>query len=232
MMPDTVEIENVATTKTAATIDPDGDYMVGQTAAGDTFKAFVEQVVRGVLEQIVADLTIGDDVIVDGRIGIGTPSPGYPVHLYSTTGGAGVYMYAQNTSNTGFSGFAARNDLGAGVFQAVGSADVSTSGWAGWVRLRADFAVEGIALVTGGSKPIALATLDTIRLYIAGGGNVGIGTTSPSAKLQVAGGVALIDGMTAPGAISGYAQLYVDSADGDLKVKFGDGTVKTIATDT
>ena len=30
----------------------------------------------------------------------------------------------------------------------------------------------------------------------------------------------------------GLAQLYVDTADGDLKVKFGDGTVKTIVTDT
>ncbi len=43
---------------------------------------------------------------------------------------------------------------------------------------------------------------------------------------------ALTDGVTAPGTASGWAQIYVDSADGDLKVKFGDGTVKTIATDT
>lgn len=44
--------------------------------------------------------------------------------------------------------------------------------------------------------------------------------------------VALVDGITAPGTISGRAFIYVDTADGDLKVKFGDGTVKTIATDT
>ena len=42
----------------------------------------------------------------------------------------------------------------------------------------------------------------------------------------------LKDGMTAPSTISGIAQIYVDTADGDLKVKFGDGTVKTIVTDT
>jgi very-short-patch-repair endonuclease len=40
------------------------------------------------------------------------------------------------------------------------------------------------------------------------------------------------DGITAPSASSGYAYIYVDSADGDLKVKFGDDTVKTLATDT
>ncbi len=38
------------------------------------------------------------------------------------------------------------------------------------------------------------------------------------------------DGVVAPAAIAGKAQLYVDNADGDLKVIFGNGTVKTIAT--
>lgn len=42
----------------------------------------------------------------------------------------------------------------------------------------------------------------------------------------------LTDGITAPSATSGYATIYVDTSDGDLKVKFGDGTTKTIATDT
>jgi hypothetical protein len=44
--------------------------------------------------------------------------------------------------------------------------------------------------------------------------------------------LALVDAVTAPTTIAGAAQLYVDSADGDLKVKFGDGTIKTIVTDT
>lgn len=42
----------------------------------------------------------------------------------------------------------------------------------------------------------------------------------------------LVDGITAPDTLSGYASIYVDTADGDLKIKFGDGTVKTISTDT
>lgn len=44
--------------------------------------------------------------------------------------------------------------------------------------------------------------------------------------------VLLADGVAAPAAVAGRAQLYVDSADGDLKVIFGDGVIKTIATDT
>jgi|GEM_PF-6104673 len=47
-----------------------------------------------------------------------------------------------------------------------------------------------------------------------------------------AGGLRLIDGVTAPATETGYAIMYVDAADGDLKIKFGDGTVKTIVTDT
>lgn len=42
----------------------------------------------------------------------------------------------------------------------------------------------------------------------------------------------LKDGVSTPSTDSGQAKLYVDSADGDLKIIFGDGTVKTIATDT
>jgi len=44
--------------------------------------------------------------------------------------------------------------------------------------------------------------------------------------------LALRDGATAPAAAAGQALLYVDIADGDLRVKFGDGITKTIATDT
>jgi hypothetical protein len=44
--------------------------------------------------------------------------------------------------------------------------------------------------------------------------------------------ISVADGITAPSAQSGRARIYVDSADGDLKIVFGDGTVKTIVTDS
>lgn len=61
------------------------------------------------------------------------------------------------------------------------------------------------------------------------------GSSATNSKLTLAGSkgaLALTDGITAPSTSAGYAQIYVDTSDGDLKVKFGDGTVKTIATDT
>jgi parallel beta-helix repeat protein len=45
-------------------------------------------------------------------------------------------------------------------------------------------------------------------------------------------GFCLVDGITAPATRAGWATLYVDTADGDLKVRFGDGTIKTIVADT
>jgi hypothetical protein len=54
----------------------------------------------------------------------------------------------------------------------------------------------------------------------------------PDAVLLSGGAWVIRDGITAPGTITSYASIYVDTADGDLKIKFGDGTVKTIVTDT
>ena len=42
----------------------------------------------------------------------------------------------------------------------------------------------------------------------------------------------ITDGVTAPGAATGRARIYVDTADGDLKIIFADGTIKTIVVDT
>lgn len=46
-----------------------------------------------------------------------------------------------------------------------------------------------------------------------------------------AGGFILKDGITAPSTLAGFGLLYIDTADGDLKIKFGDGVVKTIVVD-
>ena len=46
------------------------------------------------------------------------------------------------------------------------------------------------------------------------------------------GSLALTDGMPAPAAVAGEASLFVDAADGDLKVRFANAFTKTISTDT
>jgi hypothetical protein len=56
-------------------------------------------------------------------------------------------------------------------------------------------------------------------------------TKRPVSGLTSGGALQLPDGITAPSTASGRASIYVDVSDGDLKIKFGDGTVKTIVTD-
>lgn len=51
-------------------------------------------------------------------------------------------------------------------------------------------------------------------------------------RLASDGALGIRDGVTAPSTVAGWGQIYIDTADGDLKIKFGDGTVKTIVVDT
>jgi hypothetical protein len=85
----------------------------------------------------------------------------------------------------------------------------------------------------------------TDRMYWADGNTDTAQTFRPSVDLTIPLGstsrrwthvysnvLAVVDGISTPGLVTGHAQIYVDSADGDLKVRFGDGTIKTIVTDT
>lgn len=49
---------------------------------------------------------------------------------------------------------------------------------------------------------------------------------------EAARAIYLVDGVTAPATAGGLASIYVDILDGDLKIRFADGTVKTIVSDT
>lgn len=62
------------------------------------------------------------------------------------------------------------------------------------------------------------------NIYVAGFVN--------AASLVSTNWMAVADGISAPSAQVGQARIYVDTADGDLKVIFGDGTIKTIVVDT
>lgn len=78
------------------------------------------------------------------------------------------------------------------------------------------------------------ATTVSTRAIFSEAGDLTLGATKKTggAGGLYAGVVAVKDGVTAPGATSGMATIYVDTSDGDLKVVFSDGTVKTIVTDT
>jgi hypothetical protein len=100
--------------------------------------------------------------------------------------------------------------------------------------LRIGSAVTGEVYISAANDAENAYSLIDIRASVTRvmAGHLLVGTSIDSGQLTVNGAMALVDGMTAPGTTSGWAKIYVDSADGDLKVKFGDGTVKTLATDT
>lgn len=58
------------------------------------------------------------------------------------------------------------------------------------------------------------------------------GAVNVGGALHVDGVLSLTDGITAPTAIEGKAQLYVDASDGDLKVEFGDDYGAVVQADS
>jgi hypothetical protein len=180
------------------------------------------------LQQTAGNVGIGQTVpTAKLHIGSGSPTvPAYAGTVMCMVAGGSIYMLNNATGDD--TAFAVRGEATAGSKVHVVIAGDDSKRYAGF---------SGIVETQGVSGHMTFSTAaaaDTLveRVRIDSGGDVGIGVTTVTAKLQVNGGVALVDGMTAPSTIAGYAQIYVDTADGDLKVKFGDGTTKTIATDT
>jgi hypothetical protein len=71
---------------------------------------------------------------------------------------------------------------------------------------------------------------NVLRLFFATVVNT-VNADEDTDNMAVYDGLNLTDGVTAPSTVLGVGIIYIDSADGDLKIKFGDGTVKTIVTD-
>jgi len=87
------------------------------------------------------------------------------------------------------------------------------------------------------------ANANADRITIDSSGKVGIGTTSPDMKLHIGsklhsagdglhvdGVIRLSGGVNVPNPPVGSAHIWLDSADGALKVKFSNGVVKKLAT--
>jgi|GEM_PF-3074002 len=111
---------------------------------------------------------------------------------------------------------------------------------AGSVALRANG--ETMLIVDAASDYVEIRDADGNAMWRSGGsgdltprgasGAQSLGDATHVLKLVFASGFLLTDGVTAPTAAAGFGQLFIDQADGDLKVIFGDGVIKTIAADT
>ena len=89
------------------------------------------------------------------------------------------------------------------------------------------------ALVDYAELDLSASTSDVyVAVQLSAGGALEQPIVIRPANVRITRPLALTDGITAPGTLTGYAQIYVDTADGDLKVKFGNGFVATIALDS
>jgi hypothetical protein len=130
----------------------------------------------------------GERVRVDasGNVGIGTTSPGNRLHVVATsqTDDNGL-IRAENTSTSlvDNASIVAKNYYG-------------TSQFMQWENIGVRI---GSRIVTnGGAGNVVFATgSDTERMRIDSSGNVGIGTTAPGARLDVAGTVRFVDSSSA-----------------------------------
>ena len=101
----------------------------------------------------------------NNRVGVGTPTPAYGLHVHSGSSAAASYVSFTN-SDTG-----------------VATADGAYVGIDSNADLRL-FNQES-------AKAVEIGTQSTTRVYVAASGNVGIGTSTPANLLDVEGGVAI-----------------------------------------
>lgn len=204
-----------------------GGDVVGPASATDNAVARYD----GTTGKLIQDSSV--TILDSGDVGIGTTSPQSKFHVDGGT------VRVDNTS-TNSTVVVNRTDGKAAALSAGTNGGIFLYDNSGNFAIRSQSSENVIAGVAGGS----------VAELVVDGGNIGMGTASPSEKLDVVGNaeingnieatgkvtvgqeVEITDGITAPSATAGKAKLYIDSADGNLKIVFGDGTVKTIATDT
>lgn len=155
-------------------------------------------------------------------VGIGTTLPDGKVHIFrgdtSIVPDAGAdELIIEGTGNTGISFLGSTSSVHSILFGDTDDVDI------------------GSIIYTHGDSvtdDTLEFTIDTVTIMTLEKGGVGIGLSNPDIELDVNGSIGITDGVTAPAFVSGKAFIFVDSADGDLKIVFGDGTTKLIVTDT
>jgi len=137
---------------------------------------------------ITQPMGLGDHPIY-GSMRIGTTSGGYMLRVEGdVNGGQGVMVDNPNTGTSAYTFFTLMNDLNHALQLHVFGENYSSSSLADKARLRAS-GTDGLILATSDPAPIEFQIDDSTRMVLDDSGNVGVGTTSPSQELDVAGDI-------------------------------------------
>ena len=119
-----------------------------------------------------------------GRLGIGTTGPQTTLDIIASNAAA---VFRTDTSiSSSYSGLRIYNDLNSNVRGL--EIDYAGSAYAGALVGGAPVG-ESAAIVTTGAYPLVLGTNNTAKITILSGGNIGIGSSNPTNKLEVVGNI-------------------------------------------
>jgi hypothetical protein len=146
---------------------------------------------------IIKAANAGEALRIDANnnVGIGTTSPDFKLDVENNVNStAYVRSYNINTGSTAGAGFLAQGD-NAKSFLIAHAANRTTTRYGFSLGNTTELAAGGNTIATDGlvigtlsyDKPIIFGNNDTERMRIDAGGNVGIGLTNPTEKLDVSG---------------------------------------------
>lgn len=142
-----------------------------------------------------------------GTTGIGTSAPLQKLHVFGGEDAGTIVQVENSSTGTGaHSGFKTVSTLSSTSYVAHGNRDASLVRFgiplAGWGEI-VNFNGTGFVMGTSLNTPVVLGTNNAERVRILGNGNVGIGTSAPTAKLHVNGNVLAGDAHFS-GVVTGY----------------------------
>jgi hypothetical protein len=157
------------------------------------------------------------DFTISSNLGVGRQPPAMLGDFYRNANRLErLQVYNANAGTQAVASVNASSGVNRALTMMKFGLNFNTYSWSGialgnWGRIRTETDARGLILTTGGSWPLVFGTADAERMRIASGGNVGIGTLNPGAKLEIDNSTSDVLRLRGPG-----------DSDSRAKLNFGD----------